>query len=355
MKTAEAMTALGHDVTVFALKGDGVDPYAFYGVERTFPITFPPLSTTKGWPWRSVLDPSVPPRLRVALSTAYTRVLAGQLKRAGPFDLVYGRGVLAGEESDSTLVFDVHRIPLTRIARGTMRSVLARDRVKVLFTCDYIRTMGLQHFAGLDGARTAVAYLGADPAHLHGEQLTPDGWPGRPGHLQAGYVGALFTGKGVPLVVDVARRTPDVDFHIVGASKDELTAQTESIPNLHAHGFVPHARVPAYIDSFDVALLPIQPAPATNRVPITFPMKLFEYMARGKLILASDVPVIREVFTDEICVLLPHDDPDAWSRALRASASESDRRTASGERARRVFESTYTWRHRAERLLQLVD
>ena len=41
-------------------------------------------------------------------------------------------------------------------------------------------------------------------------------------------------------------------------------------------------------------------------------MKMFEYMAAGRAILSSDLPVLREVLNEENAILLPPDEPAAW-------------------------------------------
>ena len=69
------------------------------------------------------------------------------------------------------------------------------------------------------------------------------------------------------------------------------------------------------------------------------PLKVFEYMAAGKPVLASDIPALREILRDgETALLLPPGEPEAWAAAL-------------GARARAVFLSEYTWDARAARIL----
>jgi glycosyltransferase involved in cell wall biosynthesis len=84
--------------------------------------------------------------------------------------------------------------------------------------------------------------------------------------------------------------------------------------------------------------------------PYLSPMKLFEYLASGRPILSSDLPVLREVLDDEFAVLLPPGDVGAWAAALEALAADPARRERLGE-AGRTAAGQYSWKARAERIL----
>jgi glycosyltransferase involved in cell wall biosynthesis len=83
-------------------------------------------------------------------------------------------------------------------------------------------------------------------------------------------------------------------------------------------------------------------------------MKVFQYMASGKPIVASDHPMLREVLDEERAVLVPPGDVEAWVVAVSDLSADPDKCAGLGAAARREFEMKYTWRHRAERLLALV-
>jgi glycosyltransferase involved in cell wall biosynthesis len=87
----------------------------------------------------------------------------------------------------------------------------------------------------------------------------------------------------------------------------------------------------------------------------TSPLKVFEYMAAGKAILCSDLPVLREVMRDgDNCLLLPPDDVDAWSAALERLRDDGDLRARLGKNARLDFLEHYTWKARASRVLDTL-
>ncbi len=81
------------------------------------------------------------------------------------------------------------------------------------------------------------------------------------------------------------------------------------------------------------------------------PMKMFEYMATGRLIIASDLPVLREVLNERNAALCPPDDPGAWRLAAEKAANDPSWRTGLGQQAR-VEVAKYSWKRRAERILE---
>jgi glycosyltransferase involved in cell wall biosynthesis len=75
-------------------------------------------------------------------------------------------------------------------------------------------------------------------------------------------------------------------------------------------------------------------------------MKLFEYMACGRAILSSDLPVLRETLNSEMAVLLPAEDVSAWVEAVQALQSNNAQRLALGQAARRMVEQYSLKSHR---------
>jgi glycosyltransferase involved in cell wall biosynthesis len=81
-------------------------------------------------------------------------------------------------------------------------------------------------------------------------------------------------------------------------------------------------------------------------------MKMFEYMAAGRAILSSDLPVLHEVLDDTIAVFCPPEDIKAWESALHGLLSDARRREALGQRARQIVQR-YSWIERGRRVLEL--
>lgn len=177
--------------------------------------------------------------------------------------------------------------------------------------------------------------------------------------VTAGYTGHLYAGRGLGLLVELARQYPQVQFIWVGGRPSDVEVwrarlEAEGIGNILLLGFVENSRLPLYQAAMDVLLMPyerqIAGSSGGNSAEYCSPMKMFEYMACGRAILSSDLPVIREVLNDSNAVLCPPEDDQAWTRALGSLLEDPQERLRLARQARRDVEN-YTWKERARRSL----
>lgn len=80
-------------------------------------------------------------------------------------------------------------------------------------------------------------------------------------------------------------------------------------------------------------------------------MKMFEYMAHGKAIVASDLPALREILNDGNSMLVDPESPGTWISAIR-SLADPDKARRLGLAAKKDFDARHTWRKRAEAILE---
>jgi len=83
-----------------------------------------------------------------------------------------------------------------------------------------------------------------------------------------------------------------------------------------------------------------------NSAAICSPMKMFDYLAAGRAIITSDLPVLHEVLNHENAVFCPPDDVAHWSQALSTLISDPEYRQKLSVRAKQDA-GRYTWRARA--------
>jgi len=214
----------------------------------------------------------------------------------------------------------------------------------------------LERYAELPPPEVARRDLLANPEYLPDEadaQLSPD-------RFTVGYTGHLYPGRGTDMLLNIAKELPEVLFLLSGGEQDDLThlkhqVQARSLENVLTTGFVPNAELPRYQSACDVLLMPYQQHVSASSggdiARYLSPMKLFEYLACGRAILSSDLPVLREVLNTENALLLPPGDVDAWVAALRELQANPERRACLAKNARRDAEK-YAWQARARRILE---
>lgn len=178
--------------------------------------------------------------------------------------------------------------------------------------------------------------------------------------LQVGYIGNLYPGKCMEIIIPLCKLCPWADFHIVGGSTEQFltwfTAQPIPI-NLTHHLHKPPNIISRYMLAMDVLLLPnqnyVQPLGGdTNIGPWTSPLKAFEYMASGRAIICSDLPVLREfAIHNHNTILCSPESPEQWSICLSKLSKDPGLRKALGNAARLDVELHYTWSKRVSRIL----
>jgi glycosyltransferase involved in cell wall biosynthesis len=138
------------------------------------------------------------------------------------------------------------------------------------------------------------------------------------------YVGQLFPWKGVDTVIEALGEVDpsDVTFHIVGGLGIDLE-RTRTLLAQHPsdaiklHGQRPREEVKYWLRAADLLVIPNSGKSSLSRED-TNPMKVYEAIAAERVILASDLPSIREALGDyPKAAFVAPDDPESWRTAVR--------------------------------------
>jgi len=171
------------------------------------------------------------------------------------------------------------------------------------------------------------------------------------------YAGSFYPWKGVDLVVDAWPKTdPTAHLVMIGGPINELTRIREtvrkrSISRVHCFNMLPHTEVVRQFSGADIGLLPTSPLHVVGR-SYTSPLKLFEYLAAGLPILASDVPSSREILTEDIAQFFSSSESQFLS-ALQRMENTGWRQRASARA--KVIVQPFTWRNRTKSIVQWLQ
>jgi glycosyltransferase involved in cell wall biosynthesis len=160
-------------------------------------------------------------------------------------------------------------------------------------------------------------------------------------------------------MLELARRLPDIDLHVLGGPAEQATAlheRAERPANLQVHGLRSLADAERLQAAMDILLAPYSASVETpggvDTARWMSPMKVFEYLAAGRPMVCSALPVLREVLVDgETALLATADDPQAWIAAVQRLASDAELRRRIGAQAREVHRERFTWAQRTATLL----
>jgi glycosyltransferase involved in cell wall biosynthesis len=183
--------------------------------------------------------------------------------------------------------------------------------------------------------KTVVGFIGTF-GPWHGAEVLAEAF----GRLMAArpelrrHVRLLMIGDGV--------RTPDVRQALARHQIEDLTVLT---------GIVPQADGPRYLAACDILASPHVPN-ADGTPFFGSPTKLFEYMAMGKGIVASDLDQVGEILEHgRAAVMVVPGDPDSLAKGLAALIDDPERREALGREARRFVLERHTWQSHTARIV----
>ncbi len=170
------------------------------------------------------------------------------------------------------------------------------------------------------------------------------------------YWGNFKSWKGVDTLAEAARFLPELSIYLIGGTKDSdierIKNKVRGLNNVLVEGFKDQSEAPYYMASADVLVLP-NTAHDENSQYFTSPLKLFEYMAAEKPIVASDLPSLREIIDAESAIFFTPDDPQSLAESIRSIIDDGGRASKISKNARMKVEN-YTWIKRAQDLKNFI-
>ncbi|MDD3420923.1 MAG: glycosyltransferase family 4 protein [Methanocellales archaeon] len=177
------------------------------------------------------------------------------------------------------------------------------------------------------------------------------------------YVGAMSAWHGAEDLIEIANKLDeDVRFLMVGKGLNILEGESkeESISSRFIFtGFVEYEDVPKYISAADVAVAPYNPKGFRYMEKYGFyfsPIKIFEYMACRKPVVASDVDIIRDIINENRCGLLAKPgDAEDFAEKIRMLMKDGVLREKFGDNGRNAVIEKYTWEKVADKIYGCME
>lgn len=344
MNMCDAFEEKGHEVTFIIPgnkneKGINDNVFKFYNTRNKFKII--------RFYWPNYRYSSLINNLRLACF----------LKKRKP-DLVYSRfpsiGLFAPLFKLKT-IYEYHR-PLNRNPGKILQKVLnSKYLLRIVVISKALKEINAGIMARID-SKTIVAHDSANKV-FHKYSIFDKST------IHIGYIGSLYKGRGIDIIIQLAKNNPSCCFHVIGGRDDEIQYwkeqfNGEKIKNLIFYGFKNQSEIIRYINSCDILLAPYQrdlqiAGGGSSTVDYMSPLKVFEYMSSGKAIVSSDFPVLREILKDGVnCFLVEPDNIDKWDERIKLLVSNNVLRIELGANALNDFENNYTWDKRVEFILE---
>ncbi len=169
------------------------------------------------------------------------------------------------------------------------------------------------------------------------------------------YTGRFFGWKGLEILPHAAVLTPFMRWQMVGGTEEEFARVVKDpLPaNFFLAGSRPHSEMPLWFAAAD-ALIVLGTARDIQSYRYTSPMKLFEYLAAGRPIIASRTPAIQEIVSEEEVLFYEPDDVNDLARAAQYAVTHAEELRPHSEAAKRKAASS-SWKVRAERIMCFIE
>jgi glycosyltransferase involved in cell wall biosynthesis len=342
MKACEAFAASGNELTLYTTDRPtpiSESPYAYYGVPETFSIQripIPAYSTQGKW------------------SFAWANMVFGmRALRAskGRAQVVYGR--------DAFTLLPVAlfgRIPFFWESHDGSWNVLARFVAKRARGVVVVTNAARAYYTarGIAAEKIHVASNGIDVMHFSQARSKEDArtWLGIPNDAKlVMYIGRLDGWKGTDTLFAASELLPDsLQVYIVGGEEVEIAGLSVRYPKVHFLGAKPFKDLPSVQAAADVLVVPNT---AKNKISHSFtsPLKLIAHLASGRTIVASDIPSIREIVSEDTAVLVTPDDAHALAEGIQRAVTDGEQRAQNAQA--KVL--AYSWENRAAGIIEFMQ
>lgn len=352
--TVHALAKAGVIVDFAYVPVKGVtDPFPHYGLTRPDNIHLRPFSRGLPWPLH---------RFSPHSNKLFMHRLASWLRRenflgVGP-QLVMARHLklsyaLLAQFPALPLLYEAHEIfaegaPTTKreLIRQIEKAVLSRAKKSITITAELARMLR-QNYA-LERDLEVLPSATTLP-----ETLPPKKWEQAGRHII--YAGSLYEWKGTQDLVAAASSLPDCRITLLGGEPHRIRELQQMVSSQGAEviftGHMSHSEVTRHLAEACIAILPNREGSVSA---FTSPLKLFEYMAAGCAIVATNLPVFKEVLQEQDAIWATPGAPESLATAISTLAQDTDLAQRLGENARRLALS-YSWDARAHRLITLFE
>lgn len=350
MKVCQALTQLGHEAHLL-IPGSGElnwDELTHqYGITTRFSITR--IASIKALKRFDFIFAALQQAKALNVDAVYTRMLWVAV-------IAQLRGL--------PVMLELHDVPAGRMGKPLFVRYLNSNSKKltVLITSALGKVIEKRFELSIPEKTVVIAPDGVDDARY---QSLPDAVEARKqlglkDNLTAVYTGGFYKGRGLELLVELAKAFPQVQFLWVGGKPEAVAGWKTVIDNLkltniQLTGFIPNEQLPLYQAAGEILLMPfgksVSGSSGGNTAEVCSPLKMFEYMAAGRAILTSDLPVLREVLNESNALFYAIEDFNDLKTKFTILTTDADLRDQLARQARTDV-AQYTWQERMQKIIK---
>lgn len=255
------------------------------------------------------------------------------------------------------VIYESHMYPESKIDRFFEKRAFCRCKFFIVIT-DKLKEIYIEN--GYDKGRIHVLHDAVDISKFDIDVQKKDARKklGTPVNDKiVVYTGHLYRWKGVYTLIDASKYI-DAQIILVGGLEDDIKKvqkyiSKNNIKNVRMVGHVTPGEVPLYLKAADVLVLP-NSAEDKRSIYYTSPLKVFEYMASRRPIVASDLPSIREILDESCAVMVAPDTPEALAEGINRVLNDNE---LADNIAKNAYSKVkrHTWTERSRTILETMQ
>ncbi len=355
-KSCEAFAEEGREVVLLVprrIKRSAEDPFVYYNLKKSFTIKFLPIIDLFSIPFFARIA------FYISLVTFSLSCSAYLIVKSRSRDIMYSNEnlpIFFASFFWKNTFYEVHDMPrgsfffykklLERVngvivtniwKRNNLARIFGISKEKMLYEMNAVDVDEFNISATQEEAKAQLHILTRGPIVL--------------------YTGHLYSWKGADTLAHAAELLPaGVTVYFVGGTDRDVESfkkRFSGLSNIVIVGHRNHAEIPLWQRAADVVVVPNTAKEDISKYD-TSPMKIFEYMASRKPIVATDIPSIREILNDTNAIIVLPDDPKAMARGIIEIIENKDLAQRIAGQAY-VDVAPHSWRERAKRMLDFIE
>lgn len=151
--------------------------------------------------------------------------------------------------------------------------------------------------------------------------------------LNIGYFGNINKSRGVDIIVKLANMDKKNNYYIYGELSNYKNLKINCSNNLFINNYIPYKKISEAISKMDILIMPYtKKITSTGNVgditKFTSPLKLFDYLANGKVIICSNITVLKEILKENKNAIFVKnfDKTSAWKTEIEKIKKDEKKR-----------------------------
>jgi len=174
------------------------------------------------------------------------------------------------------------------------------------------------------------------------------------------YIGSFYSGRGIQLIIEIAKILKNINFILYGLRNDDSNNLINLPKNIKIFKFIEHSKIPTLLHKADLVLMPYSLSHIgiasiknnINTVKYASPLKMFEYLASGTPLMASNLPVLKEILKNGYnSIIVKDNNPYSWANEIIKIQKNIKLRKVISMNAIKTAKQN-TWNIRAKKILK---